>query len=143
MQRRGRELMNLSHAERALLEFKPRVPYLSDDQWLLLADVEGITNALVRCFWHWWQSLHTTGEREPVPDIAKEILECLFGVAGYVTYRMAQDTPAVFYRLVTSKEWSLGELGEFGEWLHYAELEAHSSNLLKAILLSMPAFSEP
>jgi hypothetical protein len=127
--------MDQSVADRTLLDFKPLAPRITDEQWLVMVDLEGIAPSMARCFWHWLRIEQAHGRKPKAirPDM-HEYLRLLFGQVGYTASVLAGHDREAFISELFAQEWRADELGALGEWAAAAGMAPHATQLLKIIL---------
>lgn len=122
--------MELTSAdETRLLAFKPEIPYITDEQWLLVAEIDGIPLALVRYFWHWLDV--EIQERRMPHEYPNDIAEwgTVLGEVGFRAYVLCNSIDGLV-RLLTAKRWDYRDLGIFGEWAQRAGCLDHLDECL-------------
>lgn len=124
--------MFYSKADAALLEFKPQVPQMTDYEWVVIADAEGIAPALARCFWNWFKAQGIALWNDEIT-----IFSALFGEVGFKAYILSGRESQAFDAVLLAQEWRAEHLGIFGKWAVSAGVEAHMNNVLKAALTYM------
>ncbi|MBY0293886.1 hypothetical protein K2Q08_00980 [Patescibacteria group bacterium] len=132
--------MELSWEQRIVLDFKPFVPTLSDEDWVGMARSEGIGPSLLSCFWDWM-------ERQDIPSSkfdSEEYFEILLGSAGRSAYILSKRDGEEkrnrkrFQEEMLSQTWRPEELGQLGRWIELARLNSLTTQLIQLLLNDRP-----